>query len=159
MPILNAGGDKIYPLGAAASRGKLGALNAIVDSLTRLPTEEMGIGKQASGSGRVADAMENLEARSGSTEAGVVAEWRSKRLSVVQNDFKSKYLKKTGKTEEQWEEMVAAADREAEEAKEQEEDASDYKPEEKEWPATEAAPYLKKKVQYVVCLNTCGQDR
>ena len=45
------------------------------------------------------------------------------------------------------------------EAKEQEEDASDYKPEEKEWATIEAASYLKKKVQYVVCLNTCGQDR
>ena len=45
------------------------------------------------------------------------------------------------------------------EAKEQDEEASEYKTEEKTWNEVAPANYLKKKVSYVVCLNTCGQDR
>jgi hypothetical protein len=45
------------------------------------------------------------------------------------------------------------------EQKEQDEEASEYKPEERDWPTIEAAGYIKKKVQFVVCMNTCGQDR
>lgn len=45
------------------------------------------------------------------------------------------------------------------ETKEQDEEASEYKTEEKTWNEVAPANYLKKKVSYVVCLNTCGQDR
>ena len=55
----------------------------------------------------------------------------------------------------EWEKAEAAA---AEE-KAQNEDASEYKMEEKEFLEIVPEPYQKTKVQYVVCLNTCGQDR
>jgi len=45
------------------------------------------------------------------------------------------------------------------ETKEQDEEASEYQVEQKDWPTIEPNAYLKKKVHFVVCLNTCGQDR
>jgi len=42
------------------------------------------------------------------------------------------------------------------ETKEQDEEASEYQVEQKDWATIEPASYLKKKVHYVVCLNTCG---
>jgi hypothetical protein len=55
----------------------------------------------------------------------------------------------------EWEKAEAAA---AEE-KAQNEDASEYKMEEKVFEEIVPEPYQKTKVQYVICMNTCGQDR
>lgn len=42
------------------------------------------------------------------------------------------------------------------EQKEQDEEASAYQPEDKDWPSIKASSYKKQKVQFVVCMNTCG---
>jgi len=51
-------------------------------------------------------------------------------------------------------EQAAAAEEKA-----QNEEASEYRAEETEWKEIKAASYEKTKIQYVVCINTCGQDR
>jgi hypothetical protein len=57
-------------------------------------------------------------------------------------------------------EEIAAYEQAQKEAKEQAEaDGEPFTPETKEWPAIEANPFLTRKVQFVVCVNTLGQDR
>ena len=38
-------------------------------------------------------------------------------------------------------------------------DGEVFKPDNKEWPKIETKPYLTRKIQFVACLNTLGQDR
>ena len=57
-------------------------------------------------------------------------------------------------------EEIAAHEAHVRELKEQAEaDGEPFNPEEKEWPAIEAQEFKNRKVQFVVCMNTLGQDR